>query len=116
LRKSRGLILSIFFAITILGQTPQTAEAYLNRTVTQFQKGDTEAALADVTKAIALNPNFADAFALRATIRNRKGDREGTLADYNKVIELVPGASGIEVIYTDRGMLRLQKSEILGTS
>jgi Tfp pilus assembly protein PilF len=114
MRKAPGLILSTFFAMTILGQTPQTAEAYLQRSLAQFQRGDTEAALTDVTKAIELNPTFADAFALRAAIRNSKGDKEGTLADYNRVIELVPNASGIETVYTNRSMLRLQRGDVDG--
>jgi tetratricopeptide (TPR) repeat protein len=113
-RKAVELILSIAFAVTLQGQTPLTAQDYLKSSLAHFQSGDTEAALADVNKAIALNSNDVDAFALRAAIRSRKGDTEGTLADYSKVIELVPNAPGVEAIYTNRSMIRLQRGDVDG--
>ena len=36
------------------------------------------------------------------------------LADYNKIIELTPAAPGVEVIYSNRSMVRLQNKDVNG--
>jgi tetratricopeptide (TPR) repeat protein len=79
-----------------------------------FQNGETDAALADANKALELNANYVDALALRAALRSKKGDTAGVLADYNKIIELAPSAPGVEVVYHNRSMMRLQSKDIDG--
>lgn len=113
----KGIIYSILillFVSTANGQTPQTAQDYLQSGMAHFQRGETDAALADVNKALELNANYVDALFLRAAVRTKKGDTAGVLADYNKIIELVPSALGVEVVYHNRSMMRLQSKDIDG--
>jgi tetratricopeptide (TPR) repeat protein len=111
--------ISLFILIFLLGsasngQTPQTAQEYLRSAMSHYQSGNTDASLADVTKALELNPNYLDALYLRSTLRMRKGDTAGVLTDYNKIIELNPSDLGVEVIYTNRSMIRLQNRDLNG--
>ena len=108
------LALILLFVSTSSGQTPQTAQDYLKSGTAHWQSGDIDAALADVNKALELNSNYVDALFLRAALRIRKGDTPGVLADYDKIIELVPSAPGVEVIYHNRSMMRLQSKDVDG--
>ena len=47
-----ALILILFFVCASNGQTPQTAQDYLKSGMAHFQKGETDAALADTNKAL----------------------------------------------------------------
>lgn len=108
------LIIILLFVSAGNGQTPQTAQDYLKSGMAHFQNGDTDAALADANKALELNANYVDALALRAALRSKKGDTAGVLADYNRIIELAPSAPGVEVVYHNRSMMRLQSKDIDG--
>ena len=108
------LILILLFVSAADAQTPQTAQDYLKSAVGHFQSGNTDASLADVNKALELDPNYVDALYLRAVLRQKKGDGAGILADYNKIIELAPSGRGVEVVYTNRSMLRLQSKDVNG--
>jgi len=104
----------LLFVSALHSQTPQTAQDYLKSGMAHFQNGETDAALADANKALELNANYVDALALRAALRSRKGDTVGVLADYNKIIELAPFVPGVEVVYHNRSMIRLQSKDIDG--
>lgn len=108
------LALILLFLSTSNGQTPQTAQDYLKSGTAHWQSGDIDAALADVNKALELNSNYVDALFLRAALGVRKGDTPGVLADYNKIIELVPSTLGVEVVYHNRSMIRLQSKDVDG--
>ena len=108
------LALILLFVSASSGQAPQTAQDYLKSGTAHWQSGNIDAALADVNKALELNSNYVDALFLRAALRARKGDTPGVLADYNKIIELVPSALGVEVIYHNRSMIRLQRKDVDG--
>jgi hypothetical protein len=62
-------------------------------------------------RPLELNSNYVDALYLRAVLRIKKGDTAGVLADYNKIIELGLSALGVEVIYTNRSMIRFQSKD-----
>ena len=108
------LALVFLFVNTSNGQTPQTAQDYLKSGAAHFQRGETDAALADINKALELNSNYVDALYFRAALRIKKGDTAGVLADYNKIIELTPSTPGVEVVYANRSMIRLQNKDIDG--
>lgn len=108
------LTLILLFVSAISGQTTQTAQDYLKSGAAHWQSGNIDAALIDVNKALELNSKYVDALFLRAALRMRKGDTPGVLADYNKIIELVPSAPGVEVIYHNRSMIRLQSKDVDG--
>ncbi len=108
-------ILTILLTVNAAqGQTPQTSQDYLKSSLAHYQGGAIDAALTDVNKALELDARSVDALALRAAIRSKKGDAAGVLADYTKIIELAPSASGMEVIYTNRSMIRLNGGDVNG--
>jgi tetratricopeptide (TPR) repeat protein len=108
-----ALILSISFLVIVSnGQEPQTAENYFKLSRIHFYKGEMDAALNKINKAIEIDPDYFDAYALRAAIKNKLKDTEGVLLDYNKIIELNASAPGIEVVYINRSAIFLQKGEI----
>ena len=49
-----------------------------------------DAALADLTEAIRLNPNDANAYNLRGVVYLEKRDTERAIADYTEAIRLDP--------------------------
>ena len=104
----------LLFVCAANAQTPQTAQDYWKSGMAHFQNGETDAALADANKALELNANYVEALALRAALRTKKGDPAGVLADYNKIIELAPAGLGMEVVYHNRSMIRLQNKDIDG--
>ena len=64
--------------------------AYNNRSFVRAKLGDKEGALADVNKALEINPDYAESYLQRSSIRSEWGDKEGTLADVNKALEIDP--------------------------
>ena len=53
-------------------------------------KGAFDCAIADYTKAIALDPNFAAAYSDRGIAYYMKGDKDQTIADFRKALEIDP--------------------------
>jgi tetratricopeptide (TPR) repeat protein len=108
------LTLILLLASASTAQTPQTAGDYLKTGMAHFQRGEIDAALGDANKALELDSNNVEALALRAAVRTKKGDTSGVLADYNRIIDLVPSSHGVEVVYNNRSMIRLQRKDIDG--
>ena len=78
------------------------AELYYNRGFEQRKKGNYEAAIADYSEAIRLNPTDPDAFNNRGIVWHKIGENEKALADYNEAIRLNP--TDPEVFY-NRGLV-----------
>jgi tetratricopeptide (TPR) repeat protein len=55
-----------------------------------FDKGEFEAAVADYTKAIEIEPDYSDAYNNRGLTYSDRGDKDRAIADYTKAIELKP--------------------------
>jgi tetratricopeptide (TPR) repeat protein len=85
---------------------------YYERGWARAEKGDYEGAIADLTKAIELNPKQARAYAERGWARRQRGDYDGAIADYNRAIELAPRVSS--AYYDNRGLARLEKGDCGG--
>ena len=62
--------------------------------------GPRRAALADLDRAIAVDPKFAKAYSYRGAAHSRRGQNELALADYDALITLMPENAGA---YKDRG-------------
>lgn len=64
--------------------------AYNNRSSVRAKLGDNEGALADVNKAIEIDPDYTESYLQRSYIQYEWGNRKDALADVNKAIEIAP--------------------------
>jgi lipoprotein NlpI len=73
-------------------QTKQRlAKAYYNRGTSYEDKNELDLAIADLSKAIELDPKYQDAYLNRGSCYDANGDYAKALADDDKAIELEPG-------------------------
>ncbi len=63
---------------------------YFNRGNAWDDKGDSDKAIADYTKAIEINPQYASAYFNRGIAWYAKGAYDKAIADFTKVIEINP--------------------------
>lgn len=91
--------------------TPQTAEDYFLRGVSQLEQNQVQAALSDLSSSIALDPNLMIAYRSRAQIRGALGDRSGALRDFDQVLRLDPDRTDA---LDARAQLRLQWDDLKG--
>jgi tetratricopeptide (TPR) repeat protein len=70
-----------------LSRNSENARAFINRAGTRFP-ADLEGAVADCTKAIALEPDNKNAYFLRGLANYESGKREEGCQDFSKAIEL----------------------------
>jgi len=66
------------------------AEAYSNRGLSWYKKGDHDQAISDFTRAIELNPRYANAYYNRGIAYDDKGQYDRAISDYTRAIELNP--------------------------
>jgi len=64
------------------------AEAFYNRGLTRYAKGDLEGAQRDYTRAIQRKGDFAEAFYGRGLARRAKGDGKGAQQDFDQAKRL----------------------------
>jgi tetratricopeptide (TPR) repeat protein len=79
----------------IAGQAFAASEkgiAYRNRGRARGEAGALDAAIADLSEAVKLNPADNQAFTYRALARTGLGDVDGAIADYGEVIRLKPNS------------------------
>ena len=74
--------------------------AYSSRGELFAEMGQDEKSLADLDRAVQLDPGFARAYSLRGALLSQRGQNDRALADYDAVIRLLPERSGG---YKDRG-------------
>lgn len=89
--------------------TPQTAEDYFLRGISRIDQ--TSLALADLTRAIELNPNLMMAYRTRATLRAQMDDRQGAMRDFDAVLRLNPDRSDA---LDARAQMRLRWNDFKG--
>src|SRR5436190_1849459 len=80
----------------------------VNRGIQQAQNGDLDAAMADVNRAIELNPKDDAPYYNRAQARRLKNDTAGAIADYTRAIEL---GSTNPAAYNNRGNARAENKD-----
>ncbi len=68
----------------------ETAVAYYQRGNVQYDKGDRQAAIADYTQAIALNPNDASSYNNRGVAYHEVNQLDAAITDYSAAIQLQP--------------------------
>jgi tetratricopeptide (TPR) repeat protein len=67
---------------------PNDDGAFVKRGIARQQKGEHDAAIADFTKAIELNPDCVQAYASRGVSKDATGDTAGAKSDYSKSIQI----------------------------
>jgi Flp pilus assembly protein TadD len=70
-----------------------SADAYNNRGIVHYQKGDKERAIADYSEAVRLNPQHGEAFNNRAWTYYKSGQMQTALSDADRAVRLLPGES-----------------------
>jgi tetratricopeptide (TPR) repeat protein len=83
---------------------PFTANAYSNRGLLRYQKGDYTGAIDDFNRALRIKPSLALAYLNRAAALNATGDPAAALKDLDKAIAL---DKDLFQAYNNRGMLNL---------
>jgi tetratricopeptide (TPR) repeat protein len=81
-----------------------------SRGVERKRKGDIDGAIADYTRAIALNSKDLFAFNNRANTRRDKGDLDGAIADYGEALRLDPDYAAA---YTNRGRVHEMRGDLV---
>ncbi len=81
-------------------KNPFQARTYNGRGNALWARGETDRAIVDYNKALALNPKFAEAFYNRGTAYNKRGDVDRAIADFTRALELFPGYTDA---YINRG-------------
>jgi len=90
----------------------ETALTHLDHGRACLDKGKYDDAIADYTKAIALNPNDATAYSNRGVAYGSKGAFDRAIADYTKAIALKPNvALAYTLAYTNRGYTHEKKGD-----
>jgi len=105
------MVLALIAILSLAAPGPQSADSYYQSGDQKFDKGDMDGAIADYTKAIALNPKHASAYFNRALAKRAKGDLDSALADATKAIELRPKDSDS---YNCRGHVKMAQGDLDG--
>jgi tetratricopeptide (TPR) repeat protein len=79
-----------------------TASDFVIESSEKYKKGDLQGAIADLDKAITLNPNYAEAYNSRGLTYRALKNYQRAIADYDKAVALNPT---LALAYTNRGIL-----------
>lgn len=93
---------TIFAQNSSTEQNPRTAQAYFNRGSAYLQEQKYDLAIADYTKAIALDPKFSSAYFNRGVSYKKKEQYTQALADYAKVVQFEPKDADV---YKNQGIV-----------
>jgi hypothetical protein len=120
--KKLAMVMSVFLIIgLILGadsivlasgvDAPESAWDYVKRSEIKQANGELDAALADINKAIEMNPKFAWYYVKRSKLWQEKGKWDEALADANKAIENYYPGFYYDEAYTLRSKIWQAKQE-----
>jgi tetratricopeptide (TPR) repeat protein/O-antigen ligase len=73
--------------------SPNNAGLYEELATTEFLDGDVDAAMADIDKALAIDPRFMHPYRVRARIHRELGEYEEAASDYRTYLESREGRS-----------------------
>ena len=74
----------------MLALLPNDQQSYNVRGMAYFRIGDAESAMADLDRAIRLDPAFSEAYLNRGTVRLAVGDAVQAAQDFSMVLRLEP--------------------------
>ena len=86
----------------------KNAGAYYNQGIARLEKGENDAAISDLTKAIKMRPRFAMAHFYRGRAYLGKGEHDKALSDLTEAIELDPA---LAVAYGERAVIHFIRKE-----
>lgn len=96
----------------LIASHPGFDQAYMGRARLNSVAGDTIAAIADVQKALELNPASVNAHLIRADLlMNHSKDFKGALADMDEAIRLQPHMAGL---FINRAFIRYRLDDYYG--
>lgn len=96
----------------LLTYYPGFDSGLLGRARLNLNRSDTVAAVADIDKAIGINPNAVNAYIMRADIAiNRDSDFDAARADLDQAIRLQPRLAGL---YVNRAYVRYKLQDFFG--
>jgi tetratricopeptide (TPR) repeat protein len=95
----------------LIGSYPKLSLGYLTRGVMYLEKGDTTLAMADLNKAVEIDPYYAPCYGNRAILLYQTGHPNEALADLNEAIRLNTRESGY---YINRGLVRYEMNDLRG--
>jgi tetratricopeptide (TPR) repeat protein len=84
---------------------------YNYRGIVRGEMGDYEGAMADLNKAIDLNPRFVQAYTHRGVVKSQTGDLDGAISDHSKAIQLAPTHAAARY---NRGCAKEKQGDELG--
>lgn len=87
-------------------KSPGSAFAWNNRGIAKYFMNDTDGALSDYNKAIALNQEYAEAYYNRGLVYNTIHDWNKAMSDYTKAISMNPNFASC---YTAKGILEMDE-------
>ena len=82
--------LSIEGCTQVIARMPNRPATYTDRGVAYQKKGEVDRAIADFSRAIAIDSKYAKAYANRGHAYNDKGETDLAIADFTKAIALNP--------------------------
>jgi len=86
----------------------KNAGEYYSQGVAHLEKGEYDAAISDLTKAIKMRPRFALGHFYRGRAYHRKGQHDKALPDLTEAIELDPA---LAVAYGERAVIHFIRKE-----
>lgn len=73
-----------------LDNNPDAYRVWVSRGASHLKTGQTQRALSDLNKAVALRPAYARAYHMRALAYDKDGDMDAAIRDLDKAIDLDP--------------------------
>lgn len=103
------IVVAFVFAAPLPAQT--SAAALDDTAKAKFERGDLDGALADLNRALSLDPNFAPAYSHRGMVRHERREFDDAIADYSRAIAIEAREA---TYYNNRGNSLIAKGDIAG--
>jgi tetratricopeptide (TPR) repeat protein len=91
----------------------QSPEDLLKAASAKVERGENDAAIADLDRALTQRPDYAEALAIRGRAKRNKRDYAGAIVDLDKSIALKPSEADP---YYQRGMAKVSRGTTTGLS
>ena len=93
---------------SVVREEPRNAEAYARRGFSQLALGGITGGLADINRALEINPDYALAHNYKGVVFAMTGIEDQAILEFTRAVELAPGLADA---YVNRGKVYLQMSD-----